>query len=279
MKAKSRFLLCFGLVTFAAVVASMAQPPTPPGAPCCWPPIPTAKKLVNWWPFDEPAGTTSADFAGSVNNIGTDHGAIPRPGGSVSRSLQLQGAQWVQVANGNEVNFLGSCSNNNAQPGTIAFWINTTSGTGVKTVLDKREASSNFLRGYSIFLWNGRIGFQMATGAGNLSCNAPGSACSNFIASSLPSVANGSWHFVAISFSRCNSPTGLFYVDGVTAPFTPRIGDLSNSSDLFLGRLAPALGANYFTGRVDELMYFKYAYTKADLDSIYNNKCQGKCLM
>lgn len=102
-----------------------------------------------------------------MNNIGTDHGAIPRPGGSVSRSLQLQGAQWVQVANGNEVNFLGSCSN----------------------------------------------------------------------------------------------------------------GDLSNSSDLFLGRLAPALGANYFTGRVDELMYFKYAYTKADLDSIYNNKCQGKCLM
>ncbi len=186
----------------------------------------------------------------------------------------------MQVANDNEVNFLGTCSNNNAESGTIAFWIATTSGTGVRTVIDKREATSiNFLRGYSIFLWNGRIGFQMATGTGNRLCNTAGSACSNFIATSLPSVADGNWHFVAISFSRCNSPTGLFYVDGVMTPFTPRVGDLSNASDLFVGRHPPALGTNYFTGRLDELMYFKYAYSKADLDVLYDDKCQAKCWM
>src|SRR3954454_5167602 len=276
MKPKSRVLLSFALITLS-VITSMAQGPPPPPSPCCWPPYPVAKRSVSWWPFDEPSGTTSADFAGSVNNIGIDHGAIQRTGGVVSRSLQLQGTQWVQVADGNEVNFLGTCTNNNAEPGTIAFWINTTSATGVKTVIDKRESSTNFLRGYTIFLWNGRIGFQTATGAGNLLCNTTGSACSNFIATSLPQVGNGSWHFVAISFSRCNSPTGLFYVDGLTAPFTPPVVELTNSSDLFLGRHPPTLGTNYFTGRLDELMFFKYAYSKTDLDNIYNHKCDGKC--
>jgi Concanavalin A-like lectin/glucanases superfamily len=281
MKAKLQLLLTLGVVTFASVIAGMAQgPPPPPGAPCCWPPISAAKKLVNVWHFGEPAGTTSADFAGSVNNIGVDHGAIPRAGGVLSRSLQLQGAQWMQVANNNEVNFLGTCSSNNAESGTIAFWISTTSGAGVKTIIEKRETtSSNFLRGYSIFLWNGRLGFQMATGTGNQLCNTAGSACSNFIATSLPSIADGNWHFVAISFSRCNSPTALFYVDGAIAPFTPRVGDLSNSSDLLVGRLAPALGTSYFTGQLDELMYFKFAYSKADLDVLRNDKCQTKCWM
>jgi hypothetical protein len=233
--------------------------------------------LVNWWPFDEPGGTTSADFAGSVNNIGIDHGAIPRTGGVVGRSVQFQGAQWIQVADGNEVNFLGNCANNNAEPGTIAFWIKTTSTLGVRTIIDKRETSTNFLRGYSIFLWNDRLGFQIATGPGNPLCNTSGSACTNFIATSLPPVADGNWHFAAISFSRCNSPAGLFYVDGHVAPFTPPAGELTNSSDLFLGRHTPALGTNYFTGQLDELMFFKYAYSKADLDNIFNHKCDGKC--
>lgn len=280
MKLKAGILLTFVLVTFTGVAVSMAQgPPPPPDPPCCWPPISAAMKVINWWTFNEPAGTTSADFGGSVNNIGTDHGAITRPFGVASRSLKLQGSQWVQVANGNEVNFGGSCSNSNAESGTIAFWISTSSATGVVTVLDKRDATPNNLRGYSVYLWNGRLGFQMATGAGNRSCNAAGSACSNFIATSLPTVADGKWHFVAISFSRCNSSTGLFYVDGQAVSFTPRVGDLSSSSDLFIGRLTQPLGNNLFNGGLDELMYFKYAYTKADLDALYNDKCHGRCLM
>jgi Concanavalin A-like lectin/glucanases superfamily len=92
-------------------------------------------------------------------------------------------------------------------------------------------------------------------------------------------VADGQWHFVAISFSRCGSPTGLFYVDGATAAFTPRVGSLVNAPPLFIGRRSPALGPNFFTGKIDELMYFKAAYTKAELDSLRLDKCQQKCWM
>jgi hypothetical protein len=283
MKLKAGILLIFVLVTLAGVAVMAAGPPKPPPGPCCWPPVSAPMKLVNWWTFNEPAGTTSADFGGSVNNIGTDHGAITRPFGVSYRSLSLQGSQWAQVASGNEVNFGGSCSTNNAESGTIAFWISTASASsanGVVTILDKRDATPNNLRGYSVYLWNGRLGFQMATGAGNRLCNSAGSACSNFIATSLPSVADGKWHFVAISFSRCNNPTGLFYVDGQAVPFTPRVGDLSSSSDLLIGRIAPPLGNSHLNGGLDELMYFKFAYTKADLDAIFNDKCHNSvCLM
>ena len=272
MRVKSGLLLCAVFLS-CIVVDAIGQPHVPPG-PCCWPP--TNRPAVNWWTFNGPSGTTSADLAGTFNNIGIDHGTIPRVGGSSFRAIQLQGAQWVQVANGNEVNFLGDCSTSNAENGTIAFWISASPATGVVTLVDKRETSSNFIRGYSVFLWNGRLGFQMATGTGNGSCNSAGSACSNFIATSLPSVADGSWHFAAISFSRCNTPTGLFYVDGSTAPFTPRTGSLANASDLFVGRNVPVLGTSNFTGLLDELAMFKFAYTKTELDTLFNDHCHNQ---
>lgn len=276
MKSGFSILPVFVLLILVSVDAGAQGPPTPGSGPCCWPPITSARAAINLWHFDEPAGNTSSDVAGAANNIGTDHGAMPRPFGVRYRSLEFQGAQWSQVPSGNEVNFLGDCSTNNAESGTIAFWINTTSA-GFVTVLDKREPAANFLRGYSVFLSNGRLGFQMATGPGNQSCNSAGSACSNFIATSLPSLADGKWHFVAISFSRCGTPAGLFYVDGATAAFTPRAGLLVNAPPLFIGRRSPALGPNFFTGTIDELMYFKAAYTKSELDALRLDPCQQKC--
>jgi Concanavalin A-like lectin/glucanases superfamily len=275
MSMKVRFFAGLFFFAFALVVTAQG-PPHPPAGPCCWPPIPTAETLVNWWSFDEPSSSTSADVGGAVNDVGTDHGAIVR----TSRNVQFQGAQWIEVADGNEVDFNGDCPTNDAEAGTIAFWVKTTMGSGVVTILDKREApTANFLRGYSVYLWNGRIGFQMATGAGNLSCGSAGSACNNYIATTLPSVADGNWHSVALSFSRCTGGTGLFYVDGVTVPFTPRNGDLTTANNLFIGRQTPALGSGYFTGQLDDLMYVKYAYSKTQLDALFGSRCNMKCYL
>lgn len=266
----------FSLLAFNAVAAG--PPPPPPSGPCCWPPIPAAKTVIDWWTFDEGSGTTSADMAGSVNNVGIDHGVIPRVSGVSYRAIELQGTQWVEVADGNEVDFLGSCSTNDAQSGTIAFWVATTQNTGVVTLLDKRESSTNFLRGYSLFLYNGRIGFQMATGAGNMSCNSAGSSCSNYVGTSIQSVATNAWHFVAVSFSRCNTPTGFLYVDGQTSSFTPRVGDMLNASNLYVGRTVPAMSGTPFHGWIDDLMIFKSAYTKAEIDALRADKCHANCL-
>jgi hypothetical protein len=266
-----------GLFLFAFASVMTAQgPPPPPSGPCCWPPVPTAEKLVNWWSFDEPSPSTSADLGGAVNDVGTDHGTIVR----ASRNVQFQGAQWIEVADGSEVDFNGDCPTNDAEAGTIAFWVKTTAGSGVVTILDKREAPvANFLRGYSIYLWNGRIGFQMATGAGNLSCGSSGSACTNYIATTLPSVADGNWHSAAISFSRCTGGAGLFYVDGSVVAFTPRNGDLTTANNLFIGRQSPTMGSGHFTGQLDDLMYLKYAYSKTQLDALFASRCNMKCYL
>ncbi len=273
----------FALVLFCAAVAAQAQPPKPPGSPCCWPPPPTG--MVDWWTFDEPAGTTSADFGGAVNNIGTDNGSIPRVPGEVGRAASFHGSTWIEVANQNEVNFLGDCTLDAAEPIAIDFWIRTTQSNGTISVLDKRDRTgSTFLRGYEVYLSNGKIGFQMATGPGNQSCNSSGSACSNFTATALPSVATGQWTFVGITLSRCRGASGLFYVAPVngtpaTQPFTPRVGDIVSNANLTIGRESSAVGNLFFKGDLDELEFFKALLTKTDFDNIFNKKCAGKCRM
>jgi hypothetical protein len=265
------------LALFACAVVALAQaPPPPPPGPCCWPPVPAG--LVDWWTFDEPAGTSSSDFGGTVNNLGMDHGTIARVPGAVGRAVSLTGSTWIEIGTGNEVNFLGNCVNDVAQPFTVDFWIRTTQTNGTATILDKRSRNgTTFLRGYSVYLHNGRVGLQMATGPGNFACNRPGSACSNMTATSLPSVADGNWHFVGIAFTRCLAASGLFYVDGQVASFTPRVGDIASASNLYIGRLAPPMGNSYLTGELDELELFKAALTKSDFDSIFGKKCAGKC--
>ena len=265
-----------GIASAQSLVPSPLAPPPPPG-PDCWPPAPAG--LAAWWTFDEPAGTTSADFGGAVNNIGADHGTIPRIIGEVGRAVSFDGtAKWIEVADDAEVNFTGDCAADAGESGTIDFWVRTTRNVGVATILDKRDTSGgNFIRGYSVYLWNGHLGFQIATGPGNLLCNSPGSACTNSIAVPLPSVADGQWHFVAISLARCKIATGLFYVDGQTMPFPLRTGDMTSTSNLVIGRLSPSLGTGFFAGEVDELDYFKTALTAVDLDAIKGTKTAGKC--
>lgn len=259
-------IFSFGLILVVCATANGGNPPPPPPGPCCWPPIPTANGAVNWWHFDEPSGTTSADVAGMTNNIGVDHGVIPRVGGIKARAIELQGTQWVQVANAGEVDFAGNCPNNNAESGTIAFWIATSSTSpipGVVTILDKRTMLSGY-KGYSVFLYNGKLGFQMATGPGI-----------KFVATTLPTIANGNWHFVAVSFSRCNAPTGFLYVDGSTQTFAPSVGDMTNAGDLYIGR--SSFGGGYFKGWIDELMIFKYAHPKTSLDALKADHCYANC--
>ena len=268
-----RLLLFVCLLVCAIPI--LAQP-TPPDPPCCWPPVPAG--LVDWWTFDEPSGTTSSDFGGAVNNLGMDHGTIARVPGAVGRAAAFNGTTWIEVGSHNEVNFLGNCANDAAQAFTVAFWIRTSQAAGTVTILDKRSRSgSTFLRGWSVYLHNGRVGIQMATGPGNFACNKPGSACTNFTASSLAAVADGKWHFVAISFTRCRGASGLFYVDGSTAAFTPKVGDIAAASNLFIGRLVPPMGSSFFTGELDELELYKAALVKGDFDAIYAKKCAGKC--
>jgi len=255
-----RVFIALFLCIFAA--AAFAQP----APPSCCAPIPP--NLANWWTFDEPAGPTSSDFGGTFNNIGNDNGPVQRIPGRVGRAVLFNGTNtFIAVPNQAEIDFAGNCAGGvPTEDGTIDFWIRSGQNTGTVTILDKRVSSP--LQGYSIYMWNGHIGIQFASNGSHVNLTAP---------NSVPAVATGQWVFVAITFTRCGTPTGTFYVNGQTASFSPPAGSIQNTAPLHIGRNISLGGAVPLKGALDELEYFKRALTKQQLDAIYNAGPYGKC--
>lgn len=238
--------------------------------------------LAAWWTFDETSATVAADRAGSVKNDGTHQGSVTPMSGTVAGAACYDGKSGTTVVpDQDEIDFESHCEVDAGTAFTIDFWIRTDSYTGTHSILDKREydASTSTLKGYHVYLYKGRIGFQMANGTGPLYC-AAGGVCTNF--TSPFTIAGTGWHFVAITVIQgCRTNSATFYVDGQESQFTPPAYNLANSAPLYIARRAPSLGGQYFRGCIDELEIIKTALTKSQLDAIYAagpyGKCKSKC--
>jgi hypothetical protein len=234
--------------------------------------------LVDWWTFDETAGSVAGDIAQYPNQLTLSNGPTPSPG-KVAGALCFDGQNdFASAPDHPEINFLGDCRNDVAEPITIDTWVKTT-GSGLQIILDKREKQGLiFLKGYSLFIQNGSLGFQMATGAGLLVCNLSHSACSNYLSPSSVHLNDGQWHFIAVTVSRCRGAVGKMYVDGnLVLTFTPRVGDISNHVPLLIGKRYPLPTVSYFAGCLDELEIFERVLSKTELDAIYHAGSSGKC--
>jgi hypothetical protein len=225
-----------------------------------------------WWPFDETAGPTANDLAGTVNNLGTYQGSPTPVAGMVSNALFFNGtSDFVLVTNQAEINFIGSCTNgtNGAESFTINSWIRAnTNGPLLQTLLDKRVNPSSPI-GYHLYLYNGCLGFQIADGTSYQNHNSPS-----------PDLRDGQWHFIAVTMARCgtNGNAGTFYVDGSVFTFLDaQTGDLDNSADLQIGRREPAFGTNYYAGCIDELEIYKRALTPLEIEKIFYAGSVGQC--
>jgi Concanavalin A-like lectin/glucanases superfamily len=236
--------------------------------------------MTAWWPFDSGSSATAHDIA-MFDNAGTASGGVMQDAnGKVAGAACFDGStSEIVVPSHPEVDFADDCSLDFAEAFTIDFWIRTGASGGVHTVLDKRVSSANFLRGWSVYTYNGRPGFQMATGGGNSACGSAGSACENYTATASPSIADGNWHFVAIVVQpRCRGAAGFIYVDGaVVLNFHPRVGSISNNAPLHVGRREPSLGGEYFRGCLDELEIFERGLSVGELNAIYGAGANGKC--
>ena len=236
-----------------------------------------ASSIVDWWPFDEAGGSVAHDTAGFTNN-GAYSGGPTVGTVKVGRALCFNGkTASVVVKNHPEINFQGDCSNDAAEAITIDAWI-ATKASGLQVILDKRAASPNFLRGYSLFILNGRLGFQMATGPGNAICGSPGSACTNYVTpATAPLVNDGNPHFIAVTVSRCRGAVGKLYIDNFVDTFKPMVGDISNKVNLFIGKRYPIPTTIFFDGCIDELEFFKDVLSQSELSQIFNAGAKGKC--
>lgn len=233
----------------------------------CTPPPP---QMAAWWPLDETSGTTAADIAGFPTNGVHVNGPTPLTG-KVAGALGFDGANdYVQVANHSSLNFgQGNLS--------IDAWIRTSQTSGIQLIVDKRVEAAT-VQGYSFFLGNGMLGFQLATGVGSPFCsNLPSASCTNYGSGAF--VANGQWRHVAVTVERGSPTGGRFYVDGVhVATFDPTIrpASLTNASPLRLGSRSSSV-TGLWRGALDEVELFPRVLTPLEVRNIYLAGSSGKC--
>jgi uncharacterized repeat protein (TIGR01451 family) len=250
------------------------DPTTVFGDNCTQPP----SGLTGWWPFDELTGPAAADISGSLPSDNGSYVGAPTPSvGEVGKGLCFDGIHdYVDVPGRPKIDFgTGSF--------TLDLWVKTTAGQGVETMLDKRQSSPGLLKGYSLFLYNGLVGLQMADNSGSsLSCGtSPSAACTNWVAP-VGQVADGLWHLIAVTVNRGSTTGGTFYVDGrVVGTFDPTVRSLSldNTSDLWIGasHAIAGSGVEYFPGCLDEVEIAQRALQLNEIVAIYAAGAFGKC--
>jgi len=232
--------------------------------------VPPPADMAAWWPLDETTGPIAADIAGFPTNGTHFNGPTPLAG-MVAGALSFDGVDdYVEVADHPSLNFgQGNLS--------VDAWIRTSDSSGVKIILDKRvEAAS--VQGYSLFLANGLLGFQLADGVGSNICSTlPSASCTNY--SSGAFVANGQWHHIAVTVDRSSPTGGRFYVDGLlVSTFDPtlRSGSLTNASPLRLASRSSSV-TGLLRGVLDEVELFPRLLTPFEVSSIYQAGSLGKC--
>ncbi len=222
--------------------------------------------LAAWYSLDEPQSPSVDLITGEKANWIGGPASIT---GLVSKALSFNTGKYVDATNASE----GDVGTGDF---SIDAWVQSSPSSGVTTILDKRNLSTG-VRGYSLYLFNGALGFQLADNSANsASCgtNASVSGCTNW--GSSAQVADGKWHLVAATVSRSSNTGGKLYVDGnlvLTFDASIRPLSLSNSGKLRIG------GGNGtdFVGSVDEVEIFNRVLTQAEIQTLVSAGSFGKC--
>ena len=259
------------LAVVVALGASVFDIPAANGQGCVTPP----PNMVAWWPLDELAGPTAAEIVN--NNDGTHvNGPVPLAGEFVLNSLCFDGlTNYVEVPNSPDLNFgTGDLS--------VDAWVRTTTTSSVKVIVEHRENLATGVVGYSMYLYQGRLHFQLADGNGGNTCSClPTRACTNYGTGAPGFVADGLWHHVAVTVNRTSNLGGTFYVDGAfVSNFNPMCqpGSLTNNGVLRIGSLTlGAGGASLFNGCIDEVELFNRELTANEVAALFFAGPAGKC--
>jgi len=253
-----------GLALMAFAVASVSAQNL---VPCVQPP----SGMVSWWSAD---GNPNDIVDG---NHGTLIGSAGYAPGVVDQAFSFTAAgDCVEVPNAANLNFgpAGSVGGNLS----IDAWILIPNGSPSSTatyvpIVDKRELPNGpwdpAATGYSLFLYNGKLAFQLGDGT-----------FFNYI-SLGSSLQDGLPHHVAVTVDRATNSTtgGTLYVDGAMVLIfdpTNRPGDLTNSAPLFIGRHAGDPDIS-FIGLIDEVEIFNRALSPLEVQGIFNANSAGKC--
>jgi hypothetical protein len=159
-----------------------------------------------------------------------------------------------------------------SQNKTITCWIKTTTSTGTPRIFAKRNGASG--NGYEFWTGNG-------TNAGKFAMNMSGTGTPNNISTagySANSIADGTWHHIALVIDASSNRTIYGYIDGVLANtgkvFTSVTSDFSNALNFVVGATSDAGNSYKWAGQIDNVRVWNKAMTalelQADMTAVVN---------
>ncbi|MBS1810387.1 MAG: LamG domain-containing protein [Acidobacteria bacterium] len=249
--------------------------------------VATPLGMVAWYPLDETAGTKAHEVIQATSGFPNPQNTTsPLDGSYFGSPVRLTGSYGYvgTAALFDGINdYVEAPSHPSLNFGTGDFsidgWVkidNPNDLTGVRVLVEKREQISNLnYRGYSLFLYNGKVSLQLA-----------GGGYANYV-SSLVVPADGLWHFVAVTVSR-NSTTGgkLYLSQGIqgsftvqTASFNPTniMGSLDNTRPLRIGSITLSGPGSLLKGGIDEVQLFNRSLADWEIKPIIEAGRYGIC--
>ncbi|MFN0112779.1 MAG: LamG-like jellyroll fold domain-containing protein [Blastocatellia bacterium] len=231
--------------------------------------------MTAWWPFDSYYFLEDFTTWSFPNHANLNPNGPAQTSGMVGGSATFTNAnQVLEVPHQNDISLTNSCMVDGGAAFSIDAWIKT-SADGLQVILDKRANTTSGLFGYHLFVYEGRLGFQLADGIH-----------SNYL-TPLPSVAgvdlrDNKWHFVAVTvYVRCQRNgvvfEGKLYIDDkVVQTFIPRGGDYFNNAPLRIGGHSFSPFA-FFNGSLDEIEIFQRTLSGTEVKALYDAGWAGKC--
>ncbi|MEX1275236.1 MAG: LamG-like jellyroll fold domain-containing protein [Bacteroidota bacterium] len=222
------------------------------GKPGCFAP---PDSMVGWWTGD----ANAYDISG-LNNHGTIQNGLNYTTGKVANAFNAGNyIHYVSVPDHASLNFdRGNFS--------IDAWIKTNDSVNVLGIAHKRVISGSNFTGYALFINQGRLFFQMGDGSSPL----------NQVVLTVQ-LADGNWHFVAVTIDRKSTTGGKLYIDGLPAlTFDPTIkpNSITNTTPLILA-LNNILHKETF--QLDEVEIFNGVLSEGEIYSIFAADSAGKC--
>jgi hypothetical protein len=212
--------------------------------------------LVAAYSFNEGSGTTVNDLSGK-GNIGTTASTTWVTTGKFGGALSFNGTNsLVNITDSNSLDLTNGM--------TLEAWVNPSNLTGWKTFLTKENSTNNLA--YSLSANNNTSGAANQRPVSRIRIGTVTQTVTG-----TTKLALNTWAHVATTY---DGATLRLYVNSVQVSSLAVTGNMAATTNLLRIGGSPALGAQYFTGLIDEVRIYNRALTAAEIQADQNTPLQ-----
>jgi len=207
---------------------------------------------AHWKCNDNAANTTVLDSLSLHNAIASANtNTIYDASGKINGCFTTGSSKWFYSSTHADFNF-------ESGDASIAFWVKRSGDVpSEQVIICKRDWASSTEDGYAIaFTSNTKLRVHYYTDA-------------NF---TVPSVGDGNWHHVVVTFNYTNHTSKLYYDGSYIGSASHTQDNQSNSFNLYIGRSDYSATSLTWDGKVDDVRFWKgYELDSTDVAAVYNS--------